>query len=213
MIVASGWIREETKKWDRTYIFCKPHNINNIAFLYRDEPKIKLLAMDDVGVQSFMRFNPDNNYKMVGFSEYSRRYNNSLSHIDEIMYGIAGYPLEIKWSGFKIQRDLEAEDKVMDTLGLKPGDPYIFIHDDEKRRITRVKPTMRVIKSDKSIPLFHYIKVLENAKEAHILPSAFCCLFDVMNIEGPELFIHTYPVEGFNDRLNNKFRRPFKILR
>ncbi|HPI82678.1 MAG TPA: hypothetical protein PK122_05620 [Candidatus Paceibacterota bacterium] len=201
-IIANGMVRTIAKKYDRTYIFCKPHNFPNVSFMYRDLPNLKIIVMDDLGVQSFMSINPDNNYVIAGHAPFWKILNsghNTLK-IDEIFYQLAGVPLENKWKEFFVQRDTTREKEVFSKLGLKDGDRYIFVHDDQNRKITKDLPSLKVIKPwNKEFTLFDYLYTIENAEQVHCINSAFFCLIDCIGINKMAMFLHEYVRKDLND--------------
>lgn len=213
-IIANGYVRTITENYDRTYLFCKPHNMKNVGFMYRDEPKIRLIPSDDFQMQWFLNTNPQNNYRVVGFKDYYKiayAPGNTL-HIDEIFYMLAGVPFENKWKKFYVQRDLEREKQVFNELGLKEGDEYAFIHEDH-RKITRNIPKMKIIKSDMKYSLFDYIYTIENATEIHVLNSSFFCLIDCLGINKNNMYLHQYCEPGLDWQLTGTVTDKWIYLR
>lgn len=212
-ISQSGIIRYKCESYDKVYVFCKPHNIPNVSFLYRDEPKIKLIAMDDAGVRSFMWFNPDNEYLIVGHDQFTRVFNNPLNtrKIDEIMYDMGQTPLEYKWSKFKLQRDPEREQMVFDYYKCEEG-KYSFVHDKEGMRIKRHNPGGKQVRPDNmNFTLFDYLKVIENAREIHVINSSFFCLIDVLGINKPNMYLHNY-LQNHSELLIGRTKSPWHVI-
>lgn len=201
-IIANGMVRTIAKKYDRAFLFCKPHNFSNVSFMYRDLPNLKIIAMDDLGVQSFMSINPNNNYVIAGHAPFWKILNSGHNKlkIDEIFYQLAGVPLENKWKEFYVQRDLSREKEVFKQLGLKDGDRYIFVHDDQNRKITKNLPELKVIKPwNKEFSIFDYLYTIENAEQVHCINSAFFCLIDCIGINKMSMFLHEYVRKDLND--------------
>jgi len=194
-IIANGMVRTITKKYDKTYLFCKPRNFPNVSFMYRDLPNLKIIVMDDLDVQSFMTINPDNNYVIAGHAPFWRILNsghNKLT-IDEIFYQLAEVPIENKWSEFHVQRDLEREKEVFKKLGLEEGQKFAFVHDDEKRRITKNLPSLKIVKpSNREFSLFDFLYTIEQASEIHCINSSFFCVIDCMKIQKENMYVHEY---------------------
>lgn len=194
-IIANGMVRTIAKKYDKTFIFCKPHNFKNVSFMFRDLLNLKIIVMDDLGVQSFMTINPDKNYIIAGHAPFWKILNsghNTLK-IDEIFYQLAGVPLENKWKEFYVQRDTEKEKQVFKNLGLKDGDRYIFVHDDKDRKITKNLPGLKVIKPwNREFSIFDYLYTIENAEQIHCINSAFFALIDCIGINKMAMFLHYY---------------------
>lgn len=187
----SGIVRYKSKEYDRVYLFCKPHNIANVSFLYRDNPKIRLIAMDDAAVRSFIAFSPDNEYLIVGHSEFTKRFNSpsNTQSIDEIFYEMAGVPLSEKWDSFYLLRDRKREMEVFNSLNLE-GVPYNFIHDKEGLKINPHNGLRNIRPNNLDLSLFDYLTVIERAKEIHVINSSFFCLIDTMALSHPRLHLH-----------------------
>lgn len=187
MIIANGLVRTVADDYDRVYVFCKPHNLNNISFMYRDDQRIKLIPMDDQGVRRFMDWNKGNEYLIVGHSEFNKIWyspSNTLT-IDEIFYKMAGVPIENKFSRFFIERDREREMECYSSYGLHPDQQYSFIHDKPERAI-RV-PGMR---PNSNYMLWDHLTLIERSWETHVISSSFYCMIDVMGLPIRKGYLH-----------------------
>lgn len=213
MISQSGIIRYKCEFYDRVYVFCKPHNVKTVSFLYHDEPKVKLILLDDAGVRSFMTFNPDNEYLIVGHEKFTQEFSNPSNKrkIDEIMYEMGQTPLEYKWSKFKVQRDYEREQMVFDSYKLKNNE-YSFVHDKDRLRIKKHIPSGKHIHPDNmEFSLFDYLTVIERAREIHILNSSFFCLIDALQINKPNMYLHNYLLNHSKELLGN-MKSPWHVI-
>jgi len=201
-IIANGMVRTIAKKYDKTYLFCKPHNFPNVSFMYRDLPNLKIIVMEDLGVQSFMTINPDNNYVIAGHAPFWKILNSGHNKlkIDEIFYQLAGVPLENKWKEFYVRRNLEREKEVFSKLGLKEDEKFIFVHDDKDRKITKNLPGLKIVKpADRDLSLFDFLYTIEKAEEIHCINSSFFCLIDCIGIKKEKMFLHEYVRKDLND--------------
>jgi len=195
-IIANGMVRTIVKKYDKTFIFCKPNNFKNVSRMYKDlSHKLKIINMNEMSINLFRVLNPDNNYIIVGgepFWDIFNKKDNKL-HIDEIFYQLANIPIENKWKEFYVERDLEKEKHIFyNILGLKNNEEYAFVHDTFERKITKRIPAIRIIKPDnKDIGIFDYLYTIEKAKELHCINSSFSCLLECMLIDS-NLFLHQY---------------------
>lgn len=214
-IIANGMVRTIAKKYDKTYLFCKPHNFPNVSFMYRDLQNLKIIAMDDLGVQSFMTINPDNNYVIAGHAPFWKIYNSGHNtlQLDEIFYQLAGVPLENKWKEFFIQRDLKKEKMIFKSLGLKEGEKYIFVHDDNDRKISKNLPSSKIIRpSNREFSLFDFLYTIEKAEEIHCINSSFFCLIDCIGIKKENMYLHEYVRKDINKYARSIMGSPWKIL-
>lgn len=215
-IIANGMVRTIAKEYDKTFIFCKPHNFFNVSFMYRDLPNLKIIVMDDLEVQSFMTMNPDNHYIIAGHAPFWKilRSPNNKKKIDEIFYELAEVPLENKWSEFFIKRDLEREKEVFNQLGLKDGDKFAFVHDDVHRKITKNLPKLKIIRPDnKDFSIFDFIYTIEQAEEVHCINSSFFCLIDCIGIKKGNMYFHEYAIEDINEDATPILSSEWKILK
>lgn len=200
-IIANGMVRTIAKKYDKTYIFCKPHNFKNVSFMYRDLENLKIIKMNDSEVQTFIAINPNNKYVIAGHVPFWNILNSGHNKlkIDEIFYQLADVALENKWKEFYVKRDLDKEKQVFTDLGLKKGDKYIFIHDDKDRRITE-GPNLLIVRPDNmNLSIFDYLYTIENADEINCINSSFFCLIDCIGIKKEKMFLHQYVRKDLND--------------
>jgi hypothetical protein len=215
-IIANGMVRSIAKKYDRTFIFCKPHNFPNVSFMYRDLTNLKIIVMDDLGVQSFMTLNPNNNYIIAGHAPFWRILNsgNNTLTIDEIFYQLAGVPLENKWTEFFVKRDVERERQVFKELGLEEGEKFAFVHDDERRRINKNLPSLKIIRpSKREFSLFDFLYTIEQASEIHCINSSFFCLIDCMKIQKENMYVHEYVRPDATNESLGKYFCNWKIVK
>lgn len=218
-IIANGLVRTIAKDYERVYLFCKPHNFDNVAFLYKDLSKVKIIKMDDSAVRSFMSFNPDNEYLIIGHDEFQKIYKNPSNtlKIDEIFYKMGNVPIKNKCSEFHVSRDIEREKEVFKLLGLSNGEKYAFVHDTIDNEIIKSKPFMKIIKPiNKSFSIFDYLYTIEHAEEIHCMNSSFFCLIDCMGIFKDNMFFHEYlryPTGDSNPLETPILNSPWKILK
>lgn len=218
-ILCNAIVRTYAEKYNRIYLFVKPQNINNVAYMYRDNEKIKLISMGDMHVRQFINFNPQNNYLIIGHQKLHEelKINGTLT-FDEIFYKMANVPFEDKWNKFYFQRDIEKEkDTYYNKLGLKDNENFIFMHDDPKNG--RVINETYISKNDKiikpidylDIGVFDFLYTIEKAKEIHCMDSSFSCLIDTIQLRNDNLFMHSYVRK--DNSPSPKFKLKWKIIK
>lgn len=214
--ICNGLVRTIYKKYDRVYLFCKPRNFKNISFLYRDLPNLKIIAFDDPDVKQFMSINPDNNYLIVGhekFLGWPKIPGPDGYKSDQRFYYLGGVPLENKWKEFFVKRDLEAEKETFKKLGLKEGEEFAFVHDDDQRKITKELPKMKIIKpSNMEFSPFDYLYTIEKAKEIHCIDSSFFCLIECIGINKENMYFHKYARTDMGDGIIYVLKSNWKII-
>jgi hypothetical protein len=205
-IICNGLVRTYTEKYDQIYLVVKPHNVINVKYMYRDNKKIKIMAMNDGQIKDFMNLFPNNEYKIIGHTtEYFNKFSSGIYEtFDQGFYIMADIPFEYKWSKFYYERNLEKEKEVFyDILNLKDKEEYIFIHDSDERPINKnISDNIKIIKPDhKEIKIFDYLYTIEKAKEVHVMNSSFVNLIDCIQLKNDNLFYHEYARPDINAKL------------
>jgi hypothetical protein len=124
---------------------------------------------------------------------------NGHESLDEWFYRQLNMPLEIRLESTLI-RD-KSEDYPQEGI---PGEPYIFVHDDDNRRITKrldhgtliVRPRLRWDS------ILECREQIESAQEVHVIPSALKEFVSALQPEGV-LFLHQYARQPFNEVLDS----------
>jgi hypothetical protein len=219
-ILCNAIVRTYAEKYTRVYLFVKPQNISNVAYMYRDLKNFKPIALDDAQTKFFMRINPDNKYLIVGITlEWFKKLDNKeFETFDHGFYVAADVPFEHKWNKFYFQRDIEKEkDTYYNKLGLKDNENFIFMHDDPKNG--RVINETYISKNDKiikpidylDIGVFDFLYTIEKAKEIHCMDSSFSCLIDTIQLRNDNLFMHSYVRK--DNSPSPKFKLKWKIIK
>lgn len=220
-ILCNAIIRKHARERKTVFHFVKPANAKNVYWMYRDLGNVRLIHFDDAEVRNFMSLNPRNEYLIIGHSpEYFSKFRNGVySTFDAGFYEIAGIPFEEKWGGFYVERDLEREkDVYYESLGLKDGEEFYFVHDDPPRgrnfresvlpKGKRIRPIEHT-----DIGLFDFLYTIERAKEAHVMNSSFSCLIDTIQLQGPKLFLHEYARKDMGSNPNHAMRLNWGIIK
>jgi hypothetical protein len=212
-ICMSGLVRYLSKKeeYDRIFVCCKDKYINLLKPLYADTEKIQLLPVTSNAEEELLDVNrktKDGHLMRIGFSSYNETKGISC---DEAFYRLAKVPYNARFNEFFFERDLQEEQRVYKKLN--PNDEeFIFVHDDPDRgHILPIRSPYKIIRNDITENLFHYGKILENAKEIHCIESVFRCLIEFYNVENTELFIHSYLRNTPGDAYGT--RKEWKILK
>lgn len=208
-IICNAIVRNYAKQNDKVYLFVKPHNFNNVEFMYRDLQNIDYLIGDDAFAEKYVRENNISNLLKIGFDNLDRNINFDLS-----FYKLANIDFEKKWTDFYIDRDMEKEKILFDSLGIKENN-YIFINEDKNRGYVMNKNKYRqdlpIITSDIQCGLFDLCYTIENAKEIHLMESSIKCLVEHLNIKTDNIFFHHY-VRGYPPTLRVTSKRKWFIL-
>lgn len=220
--LCNGIVRTYAEKYDRVFLFAKPHNADNVAYMYRDNPNIKIIPKDDAEVRTFINQNPFLKFLIVGIKpEWFAKFNAGyFETFDHGFYIAADVPIEDKWNKFYYERDLEKEkDTFYNKLGLKDGEEYLFVHDDQERgrffKNEFIDKGIKIIRATdhKDIGIFDFLYTIENAKEVHVMNSSFSCLLDTMQIKHDNLFYHQYARTDMGSNPNHKLKLKWTIIK
>ena len=191
-IICNGLIREicNNNPQDQHLLATRKHNLDSISFMYRDLKNLETVLINETYELPIVisKSNSDKFIKIGhGLIDIDK-------HFDEGFYEQHNIPFEKRWSSFYLQRDEQRESDFFKKFNIDSD--YAFIHEDEKRGMLVTKnldPSLRLIKADKSLTsnIFDYLKIIENAKEIHCIPSSFLFLIDSFNFKG-EKFLHKY---------------------
>jgi len=203
VIICNAIVRSYAEKYDKVFVFSKPKNLNNTLWMYRDNPEIRIISMEDFEIKQFMKIGSQNNYLIIGHEELFKVLDKGAETFDQIFYRMANIPFEDKWNKFFIQRDLEKEKEAFYKLKLKDGEEYIFIHESPERKIykninSKIK---KIFPDNMNLSLFDYLYIIEKAKEVHVMNSSFMNIIDCMQLKNTGLFYHEYARPGLNATL------------
>lgn len=198
-IICNGIVRYYSNKFETVYVFTKPRNVSNCIRMYKDNPKIKIIAMEDYEIRNFMKNFPQNNYLIIGHEKLHIQIETRNTPFDKIFFEMAGLNIEDKWEKFYIQRDLEKEKEVFyNILGLKDSSKFLFFHDDIGKEYffnpQYFSQGIKIIRPNeyKDIGIFDFLYTLEKASEIHVMNSSFLNLIDCIQLSNPYLFYHKY---------------------
>lgn len=222
-IICNGLVRHYAEKYDKIFLFVKPHNITNVKYMYRDNPNIKFLALNDPDVYSFMRFNPYNKYLIVGITRewfYNLDVLKKYETFDQGFYDVVDVSFEYKWEKFYFERDIEKEkDAFYNKIGLKDGEEFIFVHDNPSQgrffKKELIPSHMKIINPNDYllINLFDFLYTIEKAKEVHVMNSSFMNLIDCIQLKTEKLVLHSYARTDMGDNPNPKLKLNWTILK
>ncbi len=193
MIVHNGLVRyiynRDKSKYKDIYLLCYEHYADNIRYMYRDiDIKLLTVKKDNEIYSAIINLGCEQEDFHLNDSEIRRYF---LGEGDDIFYTLKGYDKSLR-KQFYIKRDLKKETEIFNELtdGLKD---YIFVHDDIERgfQIKQLPDGVPYVRVPKNIPIFDTLKVLENAKECHVISSSFVCLLQSMPSLNKNIYVHT----------------------
>lgn len=134
-------------------------------------------------------------------------YNTDPTRIMSSKYEMVGLDHTDWRDYFKFNRNLEKENTLYyDVLGLKDDSPYVYVNDIvttdivKTNRLSNKKYDYPVIHNQiiDGFTLFDWIKVWENAKEIHSIPTALCFIVDVIDTDA-KIFYYPHDERQYKD--------------
>jgi hypothetical protein len=180
--------------YESVKLFCKDRYLQMFKELYTD-PRIELLGVADCHtieeeihqVDAIAKQFPDAEFVRLGFDQYRPQPNKTC---DQVFYEMADIPYQNKYTHFRMNRNREEEDRVFRKLN-PSGEDYVFVHDSPDRGWNiSVQTPYKIIRNDPSENLFHYGKIIENAKELHCVESSFRCMSEHLDMSAVRLVYH-----------------------
>ena len=210
-IICNGLIRHFAEINEKVTVFCKPHNLSNVKWMFRDNPKINVISLgEDQETINYIHLN--NLYEKTLFVGHKRLWDEFLPPIcesfDHAFYQMCGLPYEYRFSKFYIERDLLKEKEVYDYVNPN-NEPYIFIHGDIDR--SKIRSDLRIIENPSQFNIFEIISILQNAEELHLMESSIRCIVNSIELSKPKIFYHQY-VRGYDDYHQNRSINNFQMI-
>lgn len=188
-IICNGLVRYLINNFNlkRIGLIVKQANVENVIRMFEDKPEIHFLVLNnDNDFERLYKRNKDVPLLKVGF-EKSRN-----EDFDKSFYDSLFVPFIERWNSWYVQRDRRQEDKIFEALDIQ--DDYIFIHDyssvgNYNLNIQSNLRQIRPYKLDCEKSIFDWIKVIENAKEVHVISSSFVHLINSLKLNN-SLYFH-----------------------
>lgn len=201
-ISCHGIVRHFCEIEESVGLFVKPHNYENVKYMFNDLSNLELITLDnDNDVNGFICINELKNVLRIGYFVGGDTSKCKWKNFEEDFYLMAGLPVEYKIEKFFINRNLDKELDIFNSLNLLKGE-YIFIHDgNDSENFTSLKYIPQNTKFVKPISygLFDWIYTIENSKEIHCIDSSFICLVDCLQTLDKPLYNHRY-VKNYDER-------------
>tara|TARA_R100000234_G_scaffold96214_2_gene64508 strand:+ start:1236 stop:2624 length:1389 start_codon:yes stop_codon:yes gene_type:complete len=210
---------------DRVCLFAKDNYYDLIKYMYRDDPRIVVLKVDKNSehedVINFIKENKINpgRFLRVGHENYPWGKEKELGMgCAEIFYKLVGIDYSKRFDDFYFLRDEKEEQRVFEKLNPENCE-YVFVHDDPSRGFSipddkiydMCGEKIKIIKNDMSENLFHFCKILENAKQIHCMESCFRSLVETLDTKG-EFFFHNFR-DGASGYLGNSTQKPWEEIK
>jgi hypothetical protein len=195
-IIHNGMVRKVVTDHPNCQVFvsCKPHNYENIKFMYKDEPRINILKLDDRGTNQHLA---TTKYDIVISShfEFGTKFDYTL-YGDDAFYLHAGFDPKVRTENFYVKRDYEKEKFLFEKLTKEIGtEKYIFIHEKPEQNIvinrSKLNSDLPIILAKPEYNFFDLLTLIEKSEEVHVISSCFLSFFMVKKLN-EKTFAHMY---------------------
>ena len=203
-IICNGMVRHYKEIYGKVTVFCKPHNYENVKYMYRDDEDITVLSVGedwDVNVYIFENKISKDVIK-IGFDKLM---NYPMTKFDEAFYKIVELPFEYRFSKFSFLRDFDKENEAFNYVNPN-NEEYIFVHGNVDKN--KIRTDLKIIENPIKFGVFDILRIIENATEVHIMESSIKCLVNSYVFEKPLFYYHQY-IRGYDESLNSQGKNKF----
>jgi hypothetical protein len=204
-IICNGLVRYFKEIFGEISVFCKIHNAENVRYMFRDDPGIKIIeVVGDSQVDIYIYENKlQKDLIKVGFY-----FDASEKTFDKFFYKMANIPFEFRFSKFYYERNTIIEEEVFQKYNTDNSE-YIFVHGQID--FSKVRDDLKIIINPLEYRIFDLLKLIENATEVHLMESSIKCLVNSYIFNKPKFFYHQY-VRNYDDSLNSLGLNSFETI-
>ncbi len=196
-IICNGLIRYLLQLNQVVYIPVLSIFEQSVRFMYRDiqEGRVRFIVVPPSDNQynyifsEVRKFLKDIHQFNVGFALNRNGIYQNLTKkygLSGVYYQALNLSSDLQYSYYQCDRDLERQEKLYNHLVGDCGQ-YVFFHDDKQRQlvIQNFNCPYKIIQPDPVYTnnIFDYSKIIENAKQLHMIDSCFALLADHLDIQ------------------------------
>jgi hypothetical protein len=188
-IIISGGLKylKRNGLLDRAFCICKHEYLPSITQLYSDVEGLEVISVNDWKGAEILVDQWKGKKLIIGFENMSDWY-----HFDMDFYRILGVDFTERWNSFTIDRNPEAENKLLREVC--PAGDFVFVHDDMSRGLQisekHINSSLPVVRPFVTNSIFDWVSVLEKATEIHCMCSSFKHLVDSLPGINADLYYH-----------------------
>ena len=178
-------------------LFAKSKYYEMVKFMYRDIEDLKIIEISNNEeqekdeIESYIK--DGDILEKIGF-DYFLKNKNQNKTIDMLFYEQFNIEYSRRFELTYWKRDHEKENRLYDLLVNNPN--YIFVHDDPSRGFTipekLLSKNYQIIKNSYEYSIFDYCKIIENAKEIHVMESSARCMMEYLNTSRAAHFLYDF---------------------
>ena len=201
-------LKNKVKSNGNLYLLTKTQYNEMISFMYRDEPRIKIVtikknANEKQEVKRIIKSlsGKDHEFIKIGHEFYWSTSNLNLDKdtpwtADMIFYKQMNIPYELRYKKCYWLRDKEAEEKIYNELVLDKSKPYAFIHDEPERGFIiddrNVSSGLSIVRNNPKENIFNFGLILEQASELHLMESAIRCMLETLDTSKSKHYLYRF---------------------
>ena len=179
-----------------------PSYYKTLKTLFQDHPNIKVIPLSAPDLENeYVEHHRLSRIMRMGFESHVINNFRIVTMWDLQLYANYGLSADLRYSNFRLPKHIAGSDELYDRLS--GGEPYILLHrrtGDARNGIpinvpafreANNLPPIKIIEVTEDITdnMMHYVKLIENAQEIHVVGSSFHCLVDSIPTKA-QLFFH-----------------------
>jgi len=191
------YLLDNKYKGKKVNLFAKRKYHEMVKFMYRDLDNLTIIPISDnekneeQEVKKFIK--PNDVIEKIGFEYFLTNKDKGLT-IDMLFYDQYNIDYNKRFELTYWKRDHANEEKLFNTLVKKKD--FIFIHDDPSRNFNipdkNIKKNYQIIRNSYKYSIFDYCKIIEKAKEIHVMESSARCMIEYLNTERSDHYLYNF---------------------
>lgn len=176
LLICNGLVHFLASKYDTIHLPCKKNYYQTARHLYEDYKNIKVFPIEKEPEDVYNKHLP---IIKVGFENVDH------SHFERSFYEKLGIPYEVRFTHFKLPKNLEKSKEFYASTVKRLGEKYIFVHDQStvgKFNLSIESTLPRHTVSIEDTPdIMDYVDTICNAEELHFINSSIVALVFNLN--------------------------------
>lgn len=171
----NGLVHSIASTFTKTFLICKEKYYPTIKHLYEDFSGIEVVPIKQEP-QDILKFAQEKNLNIlsVGFQ------NVDPMRVERSFYEQVGLSYELRFSNFKLPKNLEGSKNFYEKVKLNIGHDFIFVHNETSTGSynLNIKSSLpaHICSMQDTNDLIDYVHCMINAKEIHVVNSAIYCM-------------------------------------
>ncbi|MBD1174648.1 hypothetical protein IDH32_04585 [Pelagibacterales bacterium SAG-MED01] len=178
-------------------LFAKKKYNTMVKFMYRDIENLEVVSISNDEKKEIHEVNSyitkNDIIEKIGFDYFVENKNDNKT-IDMIFYEQFKIDYSKRFEFTYWKRDLIEEENLYNKLVKKEN--YAFVHDDQSRDFVikdeNISDNLQIIRNSNEYSIFDYSKIIENAKEIHVMESSTRCMLEYLNTKNSKHFLYKF---------------------